>query len=302
MSAEPDGKAPTIRIVKKKVSGGGHHGGAWKVAYADFVTAMMAFFMVMWIISMDQPVKEKIQDYFNNPFSSSRSKAGISKMASGGKSPISIGVGIGLNAKNWRDLAMELQKDRFVETQQHLNAEIGKRPALSKIKDQVGIRVTHEGLTIELIEAQRSQFFERGSARLPAATVAVLQVIGKELKKLPNPCWIEGHTDRVPYGSGATYTNWELSADRANAARRVLEASGMRPDQVVQVRGYAASRLRRPDRPEDPSNRRVTIVVMFQTDSKTEEAPKDAATDKPMEIAEKFPAPVDLRPKIADAH
>lgn len=268
-------KRPIIRVVKKKIIAGGHHGGAWKVAYADFVTAMMAFFLVMWLISMDQATKEKIQDYFSNPFSSSQNKAGIAKMAMGGKSPIAIGAGVGLNARNWRDLAMTLQRDRFTRTQQKVQSQMASQPELAKLAKQVEIKLTTYGMLIELIEAQNSPFFASGSAQVPPATNKLLRVIAQEVGKLPNLVWIEGHTDAVPYSKGSDYSNWELSADRANAARRVMEGAGLFDKQVIQVRGYADSRLRDPEKPTDASNRRVSIVILFQVEpeEKKQESP-----------------------------
>ena len=264
MSATPGGEKPTIRIVKKKIVAGGHHGGSWKVAYADFVTAMMAFFMVMWIISMDQATKEIVQDFFNSPFSTTRSKAGISNLAMGGRSPIAIGGGVGLNVKNWRELAMEMQRDLLNKAKHTLKSRFDERPQLGALKDQVQIKMTNYGMTVELIEAKKAPFFESGSAKLPPRTVEILQLIAKEMGKLGNPIWIEGHTDRMQYAPGATYTNWELSADRANAARRVMEEAGLKPRQVMEVRGFADTRLRKPESPTDPSNRRVAIVVLFK--------------------------------------
>ena len=259
-----EGQRPIIRITKKKVIAGGHHGGAWKVAYADFVTAMMAFFLVMWLISMDQQTKEEIQEYFNNPFSASTSKAGISKMAMGGTNPVSIGSGVGLNAKNWRELAMELQRDHMVKAQHNVKSKLDKAPGLAGLGKQVEVKMTSYGMMIELVEAENSPFFASGSALLPAPTIGVLKLIAQEVGKLPNSVWIEGHTDAVSFGKGASYTNWELSADRANAARRVMEAAGLRPKQVAQVRGYADSVLREPERPGAAANRRVSIVVLFK--------------------------------------
>jgi chemotaxis protein MotB len=253
-----------IRIVKKKGGHAAHHGGAWKVAYADFVTAMMAFFLVMWIISMDQPVKEDIQNYFNNPFSASQSKAGISQLAAGGESPIAYGMVGAMNAKNWRDLALEAQKDQFKKAESNIEHELSDQPELTTFKEHVEISINNNGLLIELVEAENSLFFKTGSAEIPQATRTLLGLIGRELGHLSNPISIEGHTDTMPYPAEAEYTNWELSADRANAARRILERTGLKRHQVVEVRGYADSRLRNPSNPTHYSNRRVSIMVNYQ--------------------------------------
>jgi chemotaxis protein MotB len=252
--------APVIRVVKKKHVYAVHHGGSWKVAYADFVTAMMAFFLVMWIISMNDQMRDEIQSYFNNPGAAAQSKAGISKLASGGLNPVATGM-YGVGAKSWRELALEAQRDRLDQVGSKLQKEIARQPDLTHLGKHMEIKVTSSGLDIELIEAQESLFFRSGSAELPSATVKLLTVVAREVGRLPNPIAIEGHTDSVQYQPRADYSNWELSADRANAARRAMEANGVRHHQVVEVRGYADSKLRDPKHPTNPINRRVSILV-----------------------------------------
>ncbi len=255
--------APVIRIVKKKHAPAAHHGGSWKVAYADFVTAMMAFFLVMWIISMDQSTRQDIQQYFNDPASASNSPAGISKLAAGGRSAIAAGPGGMFNEKSWRNQAKEAQRQRMKSVKKSLQDKIVRRPDLTKLGKHVAIDVTESGLVIELIETNEAMFFESGSASLPPATRTLLAVIAPELGRMPNPVVIEGHTDVVQYRDGSDYSNWELSADRANAARRAMAATGLHAGQVVQVSGYADNRLHDPKNPKDASNRRVTILVNY---------------------------------------
>jgi chemotaxis protein MotB len=288
--------ATVIRIVKKKAVHETPHGGSWKVAYADFVTALMAFFLVMWIISMDQPVKENIQNYFNNPFSAAQSKSGISHLASGGESPIGYGTMGTMNAKNWRELALEVQKDQMAKAKKELKNELGKKPELSALNKHVEMSIDEKGLKIELIEAEDGLFFKSGSAEIPELTRELLGVIARKLGDLPNPITIEGHTDTAPYPSDAQYTNWELSADRANAARRVLDRTGVKPRQIVEVRGYADSRLRKPSQPTHFSNRRVAIVVSFNAADQPENQTSDQSSQKtrPMTV------PIDLRPFSGD--
>jgi len=270
--------APVIRIVKKKHAHAAHHGSSWKVAYADFVTAMMAFFMVMWLLSLNQEVRQEIQDYFNNPASAAQSRAGISKLASGGSNPVATGA-LGMGAKSWRELALEAQKERFSRVRDTLENEIAGRPDLSHFGKHVEITVTPSGLDIELIEATRSLFFPSGSAAVPPGTVRLLGMIAGKLGRVPNPVAIEGHTDSVPYRGRANYSNWELSTDRANAARRVMEGHGLRPRQVVEVRGDADSKPRDPQHPTASINRRVSIRVNFvDTASST---PNDNHGDPP---------------------
>jgi chemotaxis protein MotB len=254
---------PIIRIVKKKAGHGGHHGGAWKVAYADFVTAMMAFFLVMWIIAMDQPTRIKIQSYFTDPASSTHAPAGISQLSTGGKNPTNDGFTGIMTGKN----TQEAQKQRFLQVQKALQGAFATRPDLSRLAKHAQIGVSASGLTITLVEAGDALFFESGSARVPEASRKLLTLIGHELGHLANPIAIEGHTDAVPYQGNRAYSNWELSADRANATRRVLQSSGVRPNQIVEVRGCAATRLADPQHPTAAANRRVAILVTY-VDSK----------------------------------
>jgi chemotaxis protein MotB len=276
---------PVIRIVKKKYAHEAHHGGSWKVAYADFVTAMMAFFLVMWIVSMNEQVRDEIQSYFNNPSAAAQSRAGISKLASGGTNPVATGS-IGLGAKSWRELALEAQKERFTRVRDTLEREIAGRPDLSHLGKHVEISVTASGLDIELIEATQSLFFQSGSPDIPPATVRLLGTIARELGRVPNPVAVEGHTDSIPYHGRDNYSNWELSADRANAARRVMEAHGLRPHQVVEVRGCADSKLRDPRHPTAAFNRRVSILVNFV--DKGSSAPNDDETADPVKADTTF--------------
>jgi chemotaxis protein MotB len=255
--------APVIRIVKKKIIAGGHHGGSWKVAYADFVTAMMAFFLVMWIISMDQPVREKIQDYFNDPSSASITKAGISKLASGGKNPVASGFAGAMDTKVWNKASKEVKVEKLDGVRTQVEKALGRRPDLSHLKANVSTKVDAMGLLIELMEGDDSRFFASGSAGIPSSSYALLGIIAHEVGKLPNPVVIEGHTDVQPFSGPAGYSNWELSTDRANAARRAMEAQGLRDGQVVEVRGYASSQLRNPNKPYAADNRRVAIRVLW---------------------------------------
>jgi chemotaxis protein MotB len=260
--ADEAAPAPVIRIVKKVSGHGGHHGGAWKVAYADFVTAMMAFFLVMWIISMDQSTREEIQDYFRNPMTSS--ETGISKFASGGSNPTATGFAGIMQGRTSPRMDVDTQMKRFRSTEKALAREMRSQPSLSRLARNVQMWVDETGLMIELVESSQPLFFESGSARVPADAAHLLGLIAGELGKLPNSIIVEGHTDREPFARGATYSNWELSADRANAARRLLEANGVRPSQVLQVRGYADQQLRMPDDPTHYTNRRVAIRVAYR--------------------------------------
>ena len=251
--------ASKIIIVKKKVKGhGGHHGGSWKVAYADFVTAMMAFFMVMWILGMDQQLRQAIEGYFSNP-------VGYKKGYSGGATPISSGTSPASVKTNAIFLATrEYQRKRFDEVSNELKTKLDSVAQVGKLRTKVEVIVTEAGLRIELIESGTGDtFFPLGSSDMKPEGRATLQLIAEELTKLENPIAIEGHTDAAPYSPGATFTNWELSNARANAARRVLESSRIPPGRIVEVTGYADRQLRNVQNPRDPSNRRISLMLPF---------------------------------------
>ncbi len=234
-------REPIIIIKKKKVHAHAHHGGAWKVAYADFVTAMMAFFIVLWLMSSSQPVKEAIAGYFSDPRGFHNRK---------GSAVAGAGEGI------------TITKDHMNNLKESLQNALRQRSNFDKLKDHVQMTVTGEGLRIELLETDKGMFFENGQPHPTPSGADLLTQIAKQLGKLSNSVFIEGHTDSKPFDNGA-YSNWELSADRANAARKLMEENGLRPNQVTQIRGYADQLLRIPARPEDASNRRISIIVQY---------------------------------------
>jgi len=258
---------PIIRRVVKKARRG-HHGGSWKVAYADFVTAMMAFFLVMWILSLDQPNQKMIADYFNDPGQFMREyrkdPAGFVKVYRGGNNPLGKGVQAEVRAQpNLESLIDALARKKFEATRKDIEKAIAADPDLRGLRKYVDIRVTDEGLKIELLEVKQSLFFQSGSARVEPKATRLLTLVARKLSALSHRVAVEGHTDVVPYhGRSPGYGNWELSADRANAARRVME-SALRPGQVTEVRGYAATKLRDKAHPRHFSNRRVSILVPF---------------------------------------
>ena len=249
-----DEKAPII-IIRKKVSQGGHHGGAWKVAYADFVTAMMAFFMVMWLMNSTEKIKQAVGAYFRDP-------TGQGKMVGSTMS----GHGEGL----------EIGKENLDKLKDEIQSAMKKMPEFEQLKDHVTMTVTGEGLRVELLESEKGFFFASGSMQPSETGEEVLVLFAKQLGGLPNNILIEGHTDAKPFQSKDGYTNWELSVDRANASRKMMEAGGLRPGQVTQVRGFADRRLRKSGDPQDPSNRRISIIVQY-LDAKPGQAPPVAA-------------------------
>jgi chemotaxis protein MotB len=331
MPEGPDGK--TIIIVKKVSGHGGHHGGAWKVAYADFVTAMMALFMVLWLVnSAAEPTRQRIASYFRKP--------GIFQKGSG--TPIEIGGGgilpdafspttdgnsqiqasdkiyhvdavtgkvkelydPGNGSKEFRyapaldggadrgtsgETNLQLQKlaaeseieqkkleDLKTEIQKIIEEkaggdgkEDGKQSAIESILGEIEIKLDKRGLVIEIMDTEKSSMFQVGQAGVQAEAEAKLLEIGKLISKVSNPIDIEGHTDARPYKSkDGSYDNWNLSSDRANAARRVLEKSGFKKGQIARVVGYADERPRDQENPLNPANRRITISMRYSNKAK----------------------------------
>jgi chemotaxis protein MotB len=261
-------------IIKRKGGHAGHHGGAWKVAYADFVTAMMSLFIVLWLMGSSEKVKKAVSGYFNDP-------KGTGKLMG----TLMTGTGTGVTIA-------QASTDQLQELKDKLEKEIKARKELEKLSKQIEITITPEGLRIELIEGKNGTFYELGSAKLSASGQTLLALLGSELKTLPNSLLIEGHTDSTPYSSDAGYSNWDLSADRANAARRLLQQDGVRVNQVTQVRGYADQMLRVKSNPTDPSNRRVSILVKNDNESvPTLLAANVVDGSTPLPGAAKTPAP-----------
>ncbi|MBI2188333.1 MAG: OmpA family protein [Acidobacteria bacterium] len=254
-------KDPVIIIRKSGHHRHGHHGGAWKVAYADFVTAMMAFFLVMWLVAQGPDVRSSVAAYFRDPgaFAANAGGKGVlpgsANGVAGGGQP---GVGPTREKENEQDI--ERAKAALERAAEHLRQAIQLK--FADIQHRIEITVTEEGLRIELSEAPDDGFFSSGSAQMKPETEALLALISHELAQLSNRVAVEGHTDSVPYaGSYTQYSNWELSTDRANAARRVLERTGVRGEKLEGVRGYAATRPRLPEAPADARNRRISIIV-----------------------------------------
>ena len=231
---------PPIIVIRKKSGHGGHHGGAWKVAYADFVTAMMALFIVLWLMNSSKPIQAAVSGYFKDP-SGTGKQTGTTMDKTGEK--------------------VQPAKQDMAKIKEDLQKSIQDINDLAKLKNNIEITVTSEGLRIELLESENGTFFDSGSSTLNKSGQEVAILLAAELGKAPNRLSIEGHTDAKPFAGKSSYSNWELSADRANAARRLMQQSGLRPDQVSQVRGFADQRLRNAKEPLDPSNRRISIIV-----------------------------------------
>jgi len=247
---------PDRIIIKKKGGHGGHHGGAWKVAYADFVTAMMALFIVLWLMNSSKQLQVAVGGYFKDPTGSSK-KVGSNQTGSG---------------ENFT-----LTKDNMPKLKEELQKVVRQMSNFDKLKNQIEMTITAEGLRIELLESSSGTFFESGSTALNGDGTELLSALAQELGKLPNRVFIEGHTDAKPYTINPQYGNWELSSDRANTARRLMQANGLAPDQVSQVRGYADQKLRVPANPLDPSNRRISLIIQYVT--------KNDDDDKPLPVS-----------------
>lgn len=247
---------PPIIIVRKKKRGHGHHGGAWKVAYADFVTAMMALFIVLWLLASSEEVQKAVGGYFTDP-------TGAGKM----QGTTQAGNGE----------ALTVTRDDMSRLKEQIEQAMREMPKFEQLKSNVKITVTQEGLRIELLENDVGLFFDSGSARMSDRGSEIVRLLAGELRALPNKLLLEGHTDAKPYASANGYTNWELSADRANTARRILLEAGVPPAQVAQIRGFADQHLRNAQNPFDPANRRVSLIVQYRDLSPPPDAPAPPA-------------------------
>ncbi len=233
---------PSIIIIKKKGGHGGHHGGAWKVAYADFVTAMMALFIVLWLLNSSKKIQDAVGGYFRDPRGTAE-KAGKDIVGSAAASIV--------------------PHDNMSQVKKQLEKAISGVPNFDKLKSHIEMTVTPEGLRIDLLESAKGTFFESGSPKLSTDGQDIMIALAQKLGQLPNKLSVEGHTDAKPYANTSMYSNWELSADRANSARRLIQQNGVGSAQVMQVRGYADQKLRKPDAPFDPSNRRISLIVHY---------------------------------------
>jgi chemotaxis protein MotB len=299
---ETGGKPVIIKRIKK-ISGGGAHGGSWKVAYADFVTAMMAFFLLMWLINMVSPEKKAQLSYYFKYYSIF-DKGGWSLIAegkgvmpdSGGtdqqlskipqldtdKRPPMKGEGAGDAQKQVKRGDIERQK-----LKKELKEEIEKK--LGRFKDQISVSIQKKNVRIEIMDAEGKPIFPLGSAELNENGRSILGVISEKLKTLGNKISIEGHTDALSFAPTKKMTNWELSTDRANAARRALEGEGIYPERLAMVVGHAATRPVIKEDPNDARNRRICLVILGSDNATAEEASEPAETTVPTTIPEGVP-------------
>ena len=275
-------KTQPIIVIKKKGGHGGHHGGAWKVAYADFVTAMMSLFIVLWLMGSSQESRRPLPATSTIP----RAWQLLGTTLSG----------------TGESMARPSAADDLQKLKDKLEQEIKARKDLEKLSKQIEITITPEGLRIELIEGKNGTFYEIGSPKLSASGQELLALLASELKTLPNSLLIEGHTDSTPYSTDNSYSNWDLSADRANSARRLMQQDGVRSNQVTQVRGYADMMLRVKNN-QLTSNRRISILVKNDGDSvaTTLSAAKIVDGNTPLPGSEKQSARQLTKPSLKQA-
>jgi chemotaxis protein MotB len=273
-------QAPAPVIVRRSRKGddhGAHHGGAWKIAYADFVTAMMAFFLLMWLLgSTSKYDKQGIEDYFNTPLSSllggneGTAAARPSVIQGGGRDISDTRPAVGKKSQTEptppaaaAPSVTPSDAARLEQLKAKLTALIEQSPTLKAFKDQIRISITNEGLRIEIVDSQNRPMFPSGSSKLQPYAVTILTQIGAALNDVDNRISIAGHTDAVPYTAGPEgYSNWELSSERANAARRSLVAGGMHGEKLLQVRGLADVLPLNSHVADEPTNRRISILVL----------------------------------------
>lgn len=243
-------------IIVKKGGHAGHHGGAWKVAFADFVTAMMALFIVLWILGQSEEVRSGVAGYFKDPLAVGKGGVGLLEGRGTSKAP-TLKPTKGPKPLPSEDPLRELERQA-----EALKEMIENTPELLDIKDQIQIEVTSEGVRIEMLDNAKDQFFDVGSSELTESLTRALTLLGEKLSKLPSKIVIEGHTDSAPYSQASQLSNWELSTERANRARRVMVAAGLPEERVFAVRGYADRRLRVSENPLDARNRRISILLL----------------------------------------
>ena len=254
--ADGSGNTEELIVVKRPRVVVGHHGGAWKVAYADFVTALMAFFLVMWIVGLSNPIKQAIAAYFKDP-------AGFKKEMAGGNALFAVKTAKTFPTDSGKGKGGSQELERLKAAKATIEKMVSACPEFKKLRGHIDVKMVDEGLRIDLVESQQSMFFDSASAKIKPQTRALLKKIASELAVLPNRVILEGHTDARPLARGDGYTNWELSADRANQARQVMEGAGLADSKIAQVRGYADTQPRNPADPNSYTNRRVSIVVVL---------------------------------------
>ena len=291
-----DNTQPIIVKRVKKVAGG-HHGGAWKIAFADFATAMMAFFLVMWLMSSATPEQKKlISGYFQDPVGFSESASPYVIDLGGTPTPApdktlndepqeeqspAEDAQADVDKLQAESIAEEVERERLELLLQELQNKVEENPQLQNFKDQILFEITQDGLRIQIMDAENRPMFASGSARLQPYFEDILLAMTDTIAAVPNKISVSGHTDAAPFVGRGGYGNWELSSDRANAARRVLIAGGYDDEQVARVVGYASSALFDREKPLNPVNRRIDIVVLTKKAQRAIEGAQSDSADPP---------------------
>lgn len=281
MEFESGDRPLVIKRVKKVVQG--HHGGAWKVAFADFATAMMAFFLVLWLMEATS-VEEKmaISGYFSDPSAFTEGGSpyvidlggGLKDDQTSGESNVEVPdssihqKGIVVDEDTVQDLAAQIESRKFQELKKSLETRIQKNPNLKKYKDQIILDVTKDGLQIQIVDAKSRPMFDSGSDVIKPYMNDILSALAETIDGVPNRLSISGHTDALVFTERGDYSNWELSADRANSARRALLNNGLGKKRLAQIVGLADSSLYDKSKPDSPINRRISILVMSEQSEK----------------------------------
>ncbi|MDU4291270.1 flagellar motor protein MotB [Mixta calida] len=266
-------KQPTIIIRKRKKHGHDHHGGSWKIAYADFMTAMMAFFLVMWLIANSSPQqRHRIAEYFQMPLKVALSQGNQSSLSDsvipGGGDDLVKKEGE-VNRSRPRDGESDKDIRRLKKARERLESLIKSDPRLSNFQSNLRLQLTENGLLIQIIDTQDRPMFKLGSKELESYLMAIFEALVPVLNELPNRISLTGHTDSLPYAQGDVgYSNWELSADRANASRRALISAGLTANKFLRVIGTADSMVLENTAPDSPINRRISILVLTQNKEK----------------------------------
>jgi len=280
--ASGDNKEPVI--IKKVVKGGGHghHGGSWKIAYADFVTAMMAFFMLLWLLANTTDEQKKgIADYFSPSTPSLQNNGsngvlgGQSLESDGAQNQGSVMLSIPMpqdnsssapqaesNEDSVESMIAKREENRFRMAQEELQTEIEQDPELRDFQEHIIVDLTPEGMRIQIVDSDDRSMFEKGTATLLPHARRILREVAKVINNLPNRIRVSGHTDATPFHGANGYGNWELSSDRANSARRALTESNVPPERLYEVTGKAGTEPLFPENPKGAANRRISIVLL----------------------------------------
>lgn len=303
-----------ILVKRVKKVAGGHHGGAWKIAFADFATAMMAFFLVMWLMSSATPEQKKaISGYFQDPIGFTESASPYVIDLGGTPTPApdrTLNPEIkdapdaaessvdaqsdqqaSVDKKQAESLAEQVERERLELLLQELQTKVDENPQLQKFKDQILFEITQDGLRIQIMDAENRPMFDIGSAHLQPYFEDILLILAETIKAVPNKISVSGHTDAKPFAGSGEFGNWELSANRANAARRTLVAGGYPDEQVARVVGYASSALFDRKDPFNPVNRRIDIIVLTKKAQRDIEGEQEEAPAEPVVPSEVTSSP-----------